>query len=359
MKLASLLALALVVAAPQVHADSVTRHVPADYPTIQQALNASGFGDIVLVAPGTYFENIVMSSQHDGVRLLSESGPEVTTIDAGQVDRVFRCSDVGSETQIVGFTLINGRAEPFTPNNIGGGLSLYDADLLIQNNIIRDNFAEAAGGLYINYSSPTLLSNVIRDNEALGSGGGIYCDHYSAPRLERNIIARNRSGHYGGGVTIWETSSPQLINNTIVSNTASLNGGGVYVTRSSHPALTGNIIADSQGNGMHLADASSSVSMGCNDVWGNSPANYAGLPDGTGINGNISDDPRFCDLANFDLRIDESSPCAAPNSPPGCGLIGALGVGCGPIAVESTTWGGIKARYGETITKGIAASTPH
>ena len=33
-------------------------HVPADYPTIQEAINAAVNGDTVLVSPGTYVENI-------------------------------------------------------------------------------------------------------------------------------------------------------------------------------------------------------------------------------------------------------------------------------------------------------------
>jgi len=37
---------------------SDTIHVPADYPTIQEAINTSVNGDTVLVAPGTYVENI-------------------------------------------------------------------------------------------------------------------------------------------------------------------------------------------------------------------------------------------------------------------------------------------------------------
>ena len=44
------------------------------------------------------------------------------------------------------------------------------------------------------------------------------------------------------------------------------------------------------------------------------------------------------------LTLDEASPCAPANSG-GCGLIGALPVGCGATAVEPATWGGIKASF--------------
>ncbi len=86
------------------------------------------------------------------------------------------------------------------------------------------------------------------------------------------------------------------------------------------------------------------MQLDCNDVWGNGPANYAGIPDHTGWNGNISGDPLFCDLVRRDFQLDEHSPCAPANSPTGCGLIGALDVGCRVVAVEPATWGGIKAR---------------
>src|SRR5262245_10960853 len=39
---------------------AVTWNVPVDFPTIQQAINASSSGDVIIVAPGVYPENIVV-----------------------------------------------------------------------------------------------------------------------------------------------------------------------------------------------------------------------------------------------------------------------------------------------------------
>jgi len=67
-------------------------------------------------------------------------------------------------------------------------------------------------------------------------------------------------------------------------------------------------------------------------VYGNAGGDWTGcIADQYGINGNISEDPLFCDAENGDFTIrDDYSPCAPANNPE-CGLIGALGVDCIPI----------------------------
>jgi hypothetical protein len=43
------------------------RHVPADYATIQAAIDASADGDEVLVAPGRYYENVYLNGKNIGL----------------------------------------------------------------------------------------------------------------------------------------------------------------------------------------------------------------------------------------------------------------------------------------------------
>jgi hypothetical protein len=83
----------------------------------------------------------------------------------------------------------------------------------------------------------------------------------------------------------------------------------------------------------------------CCDAWGNIAANYNNMADPTGLNGNFTADPFYCDLAGLDFHLFAVSPCTAANQP-GCGLVGALDIGClGPVRTQAKSWGSIKATY--------------
>jgi hypothetical protein len=97
--------------------------VPADYPTIQAGVDAAGPGDTVLVSPGTYtdYESRVIQGLpfpesacvflRDAVAILSEQGPQVTTIDmqspvvfSGEV--IFGYGLSSDQTVVEGFTIV-------------------------------------------------------------------------------------------------------------------------------------------------------------------------------------------------------------------------------------------------------------
>jgi hypothetical protein len=56
-------------------------------------------------------------------------------------------------------------------------------------------------------------------------------------------------------------------------------------------------------------------------------------------------DPMFCRVDTGDFGLSSHSPCAAEQSPAGCGLIGLFGIACDATPVRETSWGRLKARY--------------
>jgi hypothetical protein len=97
----------------------ITFRVPSEQPTIQSAINVATDGDRVLVAPGTYFENINFGGK--AITVTSESGPQVTFIDGGSADSVVTfLSGEGRNSVINGFSLQNGRG--LQGPETGGGI---------------------------------------------------------------------------------------------------------------------------------------------------------------------------------------------------------------------------------------------
>ena len=83
-------------------------------------------------------------------------------------------------------------------------------------------------------------------------------------------------------------------------------------------------------------------SLSCSDLFHAASTEWIGCTvDTTDV---IRVDPQFCDVDAGDFQLAESSPCAPGNSP--CGsLIGAFGLGCGPVSIEARSWSGIKSLY--------------
>ena len=197
--------------AATVHAQ-VTRRVPSQYKTIQAAIDASGTGDTVRVAPGTYYENLNILKS---ITVMSDAGPQVTIVDAsGNGSVVFIIS-----ATLDGFTIRGGHTGFCLPPQgmaIGGGI-FCAGNANILNNIIVNN---SAGGPYC---------------RAYGGGIGTIPGSGTAPLIMNNIIAGNsaNSPHftsYGGGAFC---DRGTLINNTICGNTAGTiqnygYGGGVH-----------------------------------------------------------------------------------------------------------------------------------
>jgi len=123
--------IATIVLAFPVVAMSVTIHVPAGQPTIQAGIDTAVDGDTVLVAPGTYVENIDFMGK--AITVESAQGAEATVIDGGDPVNpdvksvvVFNKSE-SQDSVLEGFTVTNGAGtsyeiEPGNWEYCGGGI---------------------------------------------------------------------------------------------------------------------------------------------------------------------------------------------------------------------------------------------
>ena len=230
-------------------------HVPADEPTIQYAIDAADDEALVLVAPGTYVENIDFYGKAITVR--SEMGPDLTVIDGNQQGPVVRFSTEETEAAVLeGFTLRNGSGE-YTPGlgDLGGGIYCNISSPTVKNCILTENFTPRGGGIYLVNSSASIEDCSIEGNSASESGGGIYCDWGASPTISNCTIAGNQAETYGAGMYCDFTSAPAIINCTIKGNSAGSSGGGLFCADFSSPAITNCTIsgnsAGSSGGGIY------------------------------------------------------------------------------------------------------------
>ncbi len=191
----------------------------------------------------------------------------------------------------------------------------YSAGPLIQNNNINANIASAlGGGIYIYYlSNPVIADNIIINNCALGgTAGGIGSYWDSNPVIKNNLIAKNSSTK-GGGIYA-NSGSISLSYNTISGNTAG-KGSGICLEYDVSAIVTGNIVAPNIGSSQIYGEESVVLQAAFNDVWSPTQPGYEGLPDSTGENGNISEDPKLASVDNNDFTLTVYSPCINGGDP--------------------------------------------
>jgi Abnormal spindle-like microcephaly-assoc'd, ASPM-SPD-2-Hydin len=248
-------------------------HVPADQPTIQAAISVANNGDTVLVAPGTYTENIDFGGK--AITVISSGGPSVTTIDGGAHASVVTFSTGETASSVLsGFTVRNG----FNAVS-GAGVSISGASPTINGNVITGNHAATGCGISVNGGSPLIQNNTITANDQTGAGdggdggGGILVSGSSsspaAPQITGNTISYNSvaAGGNGGGISVEYFSSPLIQGNLIQGNTAYNFGGGVSLASYNAPSLVQNIILNNttlsggSGAGLYVFPSSGSPQL--------------------------------------------------------------------------------------------------
>lgn len=231
-------------------------NVPGDQPTIQAGLDAAAVCDSVLVAAGTYYENITWPGVN-GIKLIG-SGVSDCFIDGSLQASVIRFEEnlggiIDTTTLITGFTIQNGYATGNSPDYFGGGIYCYEASPRLERlTLTGSEAAWYGGGLYCSLSNPQVRSVTITDNTAVLHGGGVYCV-FSNAVFDSVTVSMNVVGSGGAGL-YFADSTPVVTNSTIMGNTTVTHGGGIYCDTSS-PTLSSLTISSNEaedGAGMYL-----------------------------------------------------------------------------------------------------------
>ncbi|MBN1479339.1 right-handed parallel beta-helix repeat-containing protein [candidate division KSB1 bacterium] len=165
-------------------------HVPTDQSTIQAGIDAAVEGDTVLVADGTYYENInyngkaITVASHyivdaDTTHIANTIIDGSTATDPDSASTVLFVSGEDTTSVLTGLTIIG-----------GGGTEWY-SDV---------GKSLCGGGIFCDESGARIIKNIIRDNEIVAEnigvvGGGIAVDSDGVNKLvviEDNVVKNNR-----------------------------------------------------------------------------------------------------------------------------------------------------------------------
>jgi hypothetical protein len=312
-------------------------YVPADYSTIQAAIDAALDGDSILVADGTYRGdgNKNLDFRGKAITVQSENGPANCIIDCENSGRGFGFhSGEGPNSVLSGFTIMRGQAyggagiscensspgiancvitENYGDASGGGGIRVEHGSPTISNCSITRNSTRWFGGGILSYaSSPIILDCNITENTA-AEGGGIHCVHPGLTNITRCKIGKNRATT-GAGVQI--NSAAATIENSLINNNM---GAGISILNPSEANIRSCTIAS---NSVGVSVGQGTVTIGNSILWGNTIAqlqrvpyqgsitvHHSALDGGWEGNGNLDVAPLFADPAKEDYHLGGQSPC--------------------------------------------------
>lgn len=245
----------------------------------------------------------------------------------------------------------------------GGGVCCEEATLTMEGCHFFENTADLhGGGVHAHAALVNLVDCEFEGNIALHGGAADFhigsvvaardCRFYENSASEAGALclfamcdgtiegctfAGNTCHNWASALSVGKSSTCHVQSCTLYGNAG---GSGAVVIEGPPCTMAQSVVAFNNPGFYPYC----TVTFTCCDHFGNSGGDWIGSFAGQyGLQGNIAEDPLFCDPELRDFTLDAASPCA-PFSPPNpeCDLIGAWPIGCGGTPVEGVSWGRMK-----------------
>ena len=260
------------------------------FPTITEGVGVCPVGGTVVILPGTYVENVTISSDCN----LVGTDRDQVTLDANGSGRGLRISS--ATVNVSGITVTGA-----STSNTGGGVridmgaTVTLTDCAVVDNEVTGNSHGAGIGIYEG-SNVVIERCLIAGNEALGSGGdgaGITASGAGTVDIANTIIAQNLADGVGGGVRTSNGSIVAIVSSTVADNVASFESGiscGSGTPASVHASIV-------------WGNATGAVDPDCGST-------TASDIEGGGSGAALDADPLFVNSGALDYHLSPGSPCA-------------------------------------------------
>ncbi|UCD74139.1 MAG: right-handed parallel beta-helix repeat-containing protein, partial [Phycisphaerales bacterium] len=224
---ASLLSIAAIVASDTAAlADEI--HVPDDWPMIQMAIGVASDGDVIIVQPGEYPEQINLLGKAITVRSTDPTNPDVvsaTRITGPTAIPTVLCKNgEGVDTVLSGFSITH-----LSPLASDTGMEISDASPTVTYCVFYENVGTYGGGMRILGSSAATISHcTFTRNEATENGGGMRIGGWSSASITDCIFLDNSSVGRGGAIENNSNTISTFSGCVFQENDTQISGGAIF-----------------------------------------------------------------------------------------------------------------------------------
>jgi len=305
--------------------------------SIQAAVDAAQNGDEIVIAPGTYVENIMVEGKE--IILRSSDGPEATIVTASNPNNaVVRVEGGSTDVMIDGLTFTGGTHPSLGLTYINNSATAQIANclfigsatmgILVQGNsdvvVTGCVFSQLTGSGALQSSDEMIIADCTFVNCTSGAGGALRFFRNAASIITGCVFAGNSATVDKGGAIYLSTGNDATLTNCVfIENEAVLAGGAIYASES-NPIISNCTFSGNIGlGGAIFNDEFSFPEIRNSILWGNFPfqifdsdslaqvifCDVEGGWEAPGSFGVIDDDPLFVDPGNGDYRLQPGSPC--------------------------------------------------